>query len=269
MSSSTMNRFFDEMWQDYLELNPDAQKIVALFSAQNQVVNDHIALRTFNLPAVAMDKLAKPLLANGYVEAGNYEFINKKLVAKHFQHPDPALPKVFISQLLVEEFSPELQAIVHQLIDQITPEMVAADNFLYSGRPWQVSYSTYKKLLAESEYAAWVAAFGYRPNHFTVSVNHLTQFDNIEAVNTMLLDNGFKLNAVNGLVKGSKAVGLQQSSTLANKTEVVFSDFTVNIPSCFYEFAQRHTLPGSSKLFDGFVADSADKIFESTDVKFA
>jgi hypothetical protein len=83
----------------------------------------------------------------------------------------------------------------------------------------------------------------------------------------LLLDNGFRLNSVNGLVKGSSLIGLQQSSTLANKVDVIFTDFTVKIPSCFYEFALRHK--ANSGLFEGFVADSADKIFESTDVKFA
>ena len=257
MSGSKIEQLFNDMWLDYLELNPDAQKIYALFGRADEVVNDHIALRTFNLPEVNIEQVSKPLLAGGYVEAGEYEFKTKKLVAKHFKHPDPEMPKVFISELLVEEFSVELQQTIKGLIEQVTPEMVAADNFLYSGRPWQLSFATYQKLLAESEYAAWVAAFGYRPNHFTVSINHLRQFDTIEAVNQMLIDCGFKLNAVNGLVKGSKAQGLQQSSTLANKVDVLFTDFTVKIPSCFYEFALRHPVDG--ELFDGFIADSADK----------
>jgi hypothetical protein len=100
-----------------------------------------------------------------------------------------------------------------------------------------------------------------------VSINHLEKFDSIEAVNQLLTDNGFHLNSVFGAVKGSRAAGLQQSSTLANKTEVVFTDFSVNIPSCFYEFALRHEVNGV--LFDGFIAGSADKIFQSTDVKIA
>jgi hypothetical protein len=53
------------------------------------VINDHIALRTFNLPEVNIEKLARPLLAGGYVEAGSYDFEQKKLRAKHFKHPDP------------------------------------------------------------------------------------------------------------------------------------------------------------------------------------
>jgi hypothetical protein len=267
MANSQINQLLDAMWQDYLELNPDAQKIYTLFGGAQGVVNDHIALRTFNLPQVNIEKLAAPLLANGYVEAGSYEFKKKKLVAKHFKHPNPKLPKVFISELLVEAFDEELQQAVAELIEQITPQMVSAENFLYSGKPWQVSFSTYQKLLAQSEYAAWVAAFGYRPNHFTVSINHLEDFDSIEAVNQLVLDNGFAMNSVNGLVKGTRGTGLQQSSTMANKVDVVFTDFTVKIPSCFYEFALRHKVDG--QLFDGFIAGSADKIFESTDVKSA
>jgi hypothetical protein len=267
VQQANLSQLFSAMWLDYIELNPDARDIYQLFGGAAEVVNDHIALRTFNLPEVNIAKLAAPLLANGYVEGGSYEFKQKKLAAKHFYHPDDStLPKVFISELLVEQFSTELQQTISELIGQITPQMVAADNFLYSGKPWQVSFATYQKLLAESEYAAWVAAFGYRPNHFTVSINHLAEYDCIDAVNQLLIDRGFRLNAVNGLVKGSALQGLQQSSTLANKVDVVFTDFTVKIPSCFYEFAMRHEVEG--QLFDGFIAGSADKIFESTDVKF-
>ena len=53
---------------------------------------------------------------------------------------------------------------------------------------------------------------------------------------------------------------------MADKMPVAFSDRTVDIPSCFYEFAQRYPLPNGD-LYQGFVAASADKIFESTNVK--
>ena len=36
-----------------------------------------------------------------------------------------------------------------------------------------------------------------------------------------------------------------------------------SIPCCYYEFAKRYT-QADGKLFRGFVAQSADKIFEST-----
>jgi hypothetical protein len=50
---------------------------------------------------------------------------------------------------------------------------------------------------------------------------------------------------------------------MADKGEVQFTDTSLSIPSCFYEFAQRYRLPDGN-LYQGFVAANADKIFEST-----
>jgi hypothetical protein len=47
---------------------------------------------------------------------------------------------------------------------------------------------------------------------------------------------------------------------------VQFTDGTRNIPSCFYEFARRYPM-ANGQLYGGFVAASADKIFESTNVR--
>ncbi|MDP7591589.1 MAG: DUF1338 domain-containing protein, partial [Litorilituus sp.] len=51
--------------------------------------------------------------------------------------------------------------------------------------------------------------------------------------------------------------------TLADHAMVDFTDKVIDIPSCFYEFAKRYTSE-DGKLYTGFVAASADKIFEST-----
>jgi hypothetical protein len=49
--------------------------------------------------------------------------------------------------------------------------------------------------------------------------------------------------------------------------EVEFADGQMHaVPTCYYEFAKRYP-DASGKLFQGFVATSADKIFESTDTK--
>jgi hypothetical protein len=58
-------------------------------------------------------------------------------------------------------------------------------------------------------------------------------------------------------------VFLEQSSTLANNIEVKFDDGVLTIPACYYEFARRYPLK-TGELYQGFVAASADKIFEST-----
>ncbi|WP_394205877.1 DUF1338 domain-containing protein [Shewanella waksmanii] len=258
-----INKLFESLWNDYVEMTPSAGKVHQLLSRGEQIINDHIALRTFNLAKVNLDVLAAHFESLGYVACGDYNFEAKKLKAKHFEHPDITQPKVFISELLVEEFSPQLQATVKGLIEQVDSAATTADDFLYSGRHWQLDFDTYQSLLAESEYAAWVAAFGYRANHFTVSINHLPGYNTILEVNDTLKAGDFVLNSAGGEVKGSKEVLLEQSSTMADKIEVAFSDISKEIPSCFYEFALRYP-KADGELYTGFVAASADKIFEST-----
>jgi hypothetical protein len=264
MSAKTLPSLLDKMWQDYIAINPLAKKIHDLFQAEGEVIqNDHIALRTFNHPRVGVDVLAKSFVTSGYQYKGDYQFPEKKLYAKHYEHSDEAQPKIFISELKMEEFSPALQKKVNSLVDQIPAGLENEFDFSSIGRPWNLSIADYQELLKESDYAAWVAAFGYRPNHFTVFINNLKKFSDIRFLNEYLKGKGFKLNASGGEVKGTKDVCLEQSSTLANNIEVKFSDGNLTIPACYYEFAKRYALPGG-KLYQGFVAASADKIFEST-----
>lgn len=263
-----VKELFNQLWANYLEVTPSAKKIHGILgsSQQDDVINDHIALRTFNIEKVGLDKLAAHLLALGYTEGGEYHFEAKKLYAKHFEHKDPTLPKVFISELLLEKCSEKLQSIVRTLVDQIPEEAITADNFLYSGRHWTIDQQSYETLLAESEYAAWMSVWGYRANHFTVSVNALKNYETLESVNQALKDAGFPLNTSGGEIKGTPEVLLEQSSTLADEAPVQFTDGTRNIPSCFYEFARRYPM-ANGQLYGGFVAASADKIFESTNVR--
>ena len=257
---------FRHLWDNYCEVTPSAQDIHRLLddTQGGDIVNDHIALRTFNLEKVNLDKLAAHFLALGYHEGGDYHFDAKKLYAKHYEHPDPDAPKVFISELLVDQCSRSLQDIVEDLVSQMDPAVVTRDDFLYSGRHWDVDHATYQNLLEESEYAAWVAAWGYRANHFTVSINHLSRFKTVAEINQTLKDNGYRVNSSGGEIKGSPQELLEQSSTMADRASVRFSDQTAAIPSCFYEFARRYPRP-DGQLYRGFVAASADKIFESTD----
>ncbi|MBP6517383.1 MULTISPECIES: DUF1338 domain-containing protein [Shewanella] len=263
-----INALFAALWQDYIQMTPSAAKVHALLGHGKPIINDHIALRTFNIAKVNLDVLAKHFTSLGYVPCGDYKFEQKKLIAKHFEHPDSTQPKVFISELLVEEFSPALQKTIQGLIAQVDAAATTVDNFIYSGRHWSLDAKTYQDLLTESEYAAWVAAFGYRANHFTVSINHLDGFETLESVNEALKQAGFVLNSSGGEIKGSPEVLLEQSSTMADKIGVEFTDTTVEIPSCFYEFALRYPM-ANGELYTGFVAASADKIFESTNVNKA
>ncbi len=264
MTLKTLPALLDKMWADYIAINPLAKKIYDVLYAEGEhILNDHIALRTFNHPRVSVDVLAKTFLTSGYEYKGDYQFTEKKLYAKHFEHSDSSLPKIFISELKLEAFSSSLRNTINDLVDQIPQGMEYQFDFVSIGRPWKVTTKIYQDLLKESDYAAWVAAFGYRPNHFTVFINELKKFSDITTLNSFLKNQGFKLNASGGEIKGSKDVCLEQSSTLANNIEVNFEDGSLKVPACYYEFAKRYPLK-NGKLYQGFVAASADKIFEST-----
>jgi hypothetical protein len=271
MTQTTSNQhqqvtnLFSNIWKNYIKVTPSAHKIHQLLGSGTDLINDHVAYRTFDTAKVNLDKLAAHLINLGYKHSGDYDFSSKKLNAKHFEHSDTSLPKVFISELRVAEFSVEVQTIIEKMVNNIDESAIADESFLYSGTHWQVSKEDYQTLLAESEYAAWVAAWGYRANHFTVSINHLENYNCIDDVNTAVKAGGFVLNTTGGEVKGDAIVKLEQSSTMADKAMVKFSDGEAEIPSCFYEFAKRYPLD-CGKLYSGFVAASADKIFESTNV---
>lgn len=262
----SVRALFAKHWDDYASLNPSVNKIRDLFVGRGEnVVNDHIALRTFDDPKIDICVLGGFFEAYGYERKGEYVFEDKHLKAAHWQHPDHDLPRVFISQLTVEKLSPKAQSLINDLVGQIDPSQITED-FLTAGILWApVSFKSYQDLLAESEYAAWMSVWGFRANHFTVSINNLTSFDSIEEVNDFLKSHDFVLNQVGGEIKGSSEVYLEQSSTMADKVSVELADQTADIPCCFYEFAFRHKLPDGSR-FNGFVAGNADKIFESTHV---
>ena len=211
--------------------------------------------------------MAKPFVRFGYEPKGEYFFKEKKLYARHYEHRDPKNSKIFISELKLQECSPKLQKIVQGLNDQVKSSETQKWDFSVSGVPWgKISYATYSGLLEESEYAAWMAVFGFRANHFTVLFNSLKTFKDLAEFNEFIKKNGFKLNSSGGEIKGSPQEYLEQSSTLAYPVPVQFADRKETIPGCYYEFARRYPKP-DGKLFTGFVAQSADKIFESTNVK--
>jgi hypothetical protein len=264
--SLTVEQLFKHLWQQYIQINPQAEKIHHLLQQRGEsIINDHIALRTFNTKKLGIDKIAQIFIKKGYAVIAEYDFAKKKLNAIHLEHRENIhLPKVFISELRCELFSQNLQNIVNQIDAQISPEEVEDELFVTSGRTWNLSFEQYIELLRESEYAAWTAAFGYRANHFTVSLNHLTTFFNLHEFNEFVVQQGFTLNESAGLIKGTPAQFLQQSSTMAAPVNVEFDHSSQVIPGCFYEFAKRYPLPDTGRLYQGFIAASADKIFEST-----
>jgi hypothetical protein len=261
-----LNSVINRLWSDYTAQNPSSGKIYDLFVNEGEKPdNDHIAFRTLDYPGINIDILAKPFLENGYLKAGEYHFREKHLYANHFELPgNLSAPRVFISQLVLAECSPFMRDTFDSLYKKCDTKELNQSDLIFSGSLFSpLSYELYNLLREESEYAAWFYVFGFRANHFTVSINSLKKYNNIRKVNNLLKKNGFILNKSGGEVKGTPEELLQQSSTMADLVKVKFEEGVFDIPSCYYEFAQR--FPDSAgKLYSGFIAKSADKIFEST-----
>jgi hypothetical protein len=261
-----LENIFSRLWKDYISQNPSAGKIHRLFTKEGEkVVNDHIAFRTLDFPEIDIDVVAKPFLINGYVPKSDYVFTDKHLFARHYEHKERQdAPRIFISQLILAECSAFVQDTLKSAFAKTDHVLLASENLIFSGTLFKpLSYEIYNRLRDESEYAAWFYVFGFRANHFTVSINSLKKFNSIVSVNELLKSNGFVMNSSGGEIKGTPQDLLQQSSTIADTVDVNFEEGKFEVPCCYYEFAQRYSDP-SGQIYSGFIAKSADKIFEST-----
>ncbi|HEX2921431.1 MAG TPA: DUF1338 domain-containing protein [Bacteroidales bacterium] len=262
-----LNDIFSRLWTGYSTENPSADKVSNLLKNEGEeVINDHIAFRTLDVPEISIDIVATPFIKNGYVQGGEYFFEDKHLFAKHYELPnDNSAPRVFISQLVLHDCSPFVREVFREAMLRVDLTKIDPELLIFKGQLFKpISYNIYRMLREESEYAAWFYVFGLRVNHFTVSVNALKKHNTIFKVNELLKKNGFSLNSSGGEVKGTPEELLQQSSTMADLVKVRFEEGFYEIPSCYYEFAQRYK-DSEGRLYKGFIAKSADKIFESTD----
>lgn len=262
----SLEDFFHRAWLKYLKLTPDASGIWSLLTDRGEEIkNDHVAFRTFNIPGIDRKSIGRLFEERGYCEVEDLPFPEKKLQATYYVHPSGAYPKVFISELLLEEFADDLKNWVMSLVgNSLHYKMNSLESLL--NPVWETCrFEDYSRFLSVSEYAAWTAAFGVQANHFTVFVNSLKTFDSLQELNGFLLKHGFRLNGAGGLVKGSPEELLEQSSTMARFIPWKFFDGTVKeVMGCYYEFARRYVIPGTNHFFQGFIPKSANRIFEST-----
>jgi len=261
-----LQQIYNRLWKDYTSQNPSVEQIYDLFKHQGETIrHDHIAFRSFDDPRVNIDAIARPFVERGYEARGEYHFKKKKAYAQHYEHKDdPSLPRIFISHLLTNQLSEYVQQTVSRILDKANAEEVKPEELIFSKTLWGTpNFGVYQKLREESEYAAWMYAFGFRVNHFAMKVNDFAHFTELEMINKRLKKEGWVMNQSGGEIKGSKEQLLEQSSIMADKIDVAFEEGVHPIPACYYEFTKRYR-DERGELYSGFITSSADKIFEST-----
>lgn len=289
----------DRLWKDYLQRVSYAHKYVELVKAKGgNVVNDHIALRTLNTHTGEQPEGIRAIkhILNflNYKPITTYTFTKKKLKAVHFEHPDEMLPKIFVSQLEVDQLPDWAQKVVNKTvmdtpyllsnrslellsllksdgeIPRIAGESLVEDLVQYFRRPWEVPRKEdILKLNDVSQYAAWVLLHGNSVNHFTAFINfqEVKEWPDLASTCKGLEEAGVPMKEA---IEGEPGSKLQQSATQAVKEDVLVRGEDglekITWTYAYYELAQRDFIEedGEFKLFSGFLGEQASHLFDMT-----
>ncbi len=288
---STLEVVLEGLMKRYSERVPDVKKITramieeGVIAHESEIENDHVAFRTMGVKHLGIGSFEKIFLALGYQKKDYFYFEGKKLDAYWFAPPEPRFPRIFVSELRVNDLSEGAQKIIRSYTDEVTADPVDSldltdgtviDRFLHQPLWRTPEWADYEALLKESEYAAWVIYNRYYLNHYTISVHNLKEgYNTVAEFNAFLERTGIRLNDSGGKIKVSPDGGLLQSSTVAEMINARFADDDLHtISGSYVEFAERKVLPEFAHLKpgeikrehrrEGFETGNADKIFEST-----
>lgn len=295
MPPKSLDTVLDALMSRYQQRVPNVGRILDLMQEQrlihseSDIENDHIAFRTMGVPRLGIQSFEKIFLHYGYQRKDAYHFEGKKLDAFWYSPPEPSYPRIFVSELRVNDLAADVQDVIRSYTDEVGTDPVdeidlddgdAVAEFLHQPLWRTPTLDDYQMLAAASEYASWVIYNRYYLNHFTISIHNLSApYNTVEKFNEMLESDGIVLNASGGKAKVSADGLLIQSSTMAELVDAQFDDgsggtVVHSIPGSYIEFAERRVLPEFQSLSateirrhhrrDGFETSNADRIFEST-----
>ncbi len=290
---------WESLWQEYKARVSYAQIYEQMITAAGgTVANDHIAFRSLRLVVdsnqgqvnLGINYLGQIAEALGYVPAGEYIFPETHLYACHYSHPQAAefdLPKLFISELIVDELPDDIAQLIYSTVSTISEEISSFVIPQAEGnceditqklqkvftRPWETPrHSVVEAVNQVTQYGAWVLLHGYAVNHFTGYVNRQNTpvYPDIDTTVMGLAKLGVPMKAE---IEGDVSCGLRQTATQAVKEMVTVIDDVsgeeIQIPwtYAYYEIAQRYLVevaPGKSELFSAFLGKNAQQLFEMT-----
>ncbi len=245
--SPDATRLLDLLWERYAAEVPYARTFVQLSGGSFR--NDHVALRSLARPGGGIALFARVFERLGWKPAGQYTFPDTHLSAIYLSHPE-GLPRVFISELLPERLSPEAQRLLATLPEEPPPPEspeALADWFSAPPPPEEAALLALEK---ESQYGAWLLAFGRKVNHFTGAV------EDVEVWQRRMREAGVPMKSA---IEGEPGSPLRQTATYAAPASIRLADGrSREWPYAYFEIAQR--APG----FDGFLGPQARALFDMT-----
>ncbi|NMG20108.1 DUF1338 domain-containing protein [Brasilonema bromeliae] len=299
MNPEIARHLWELLWQDYSIRVSYARTYAQMITdAGGTVANDHIAFRSLRMEIdspqgkvnLGIDYLGQLAEALGYEAAGEYSFPETHLYARHYRHPQQEefdLPKLFISELIVDELPEKTVNLIQQTVSGVNlfhssailhtfatkTERLAKELHRIFTSHWQPPRrSVVEEVNKVTQYGAWVLLHGYAVNHFTGYVNrqNTPKYPDIETTARGLANLGVPMKAE---IEGDIASGLRQTATQA-VTEIVTVlednvDVEIQLPwtYAYYEIAERYMVevePDQQVLFDGFLGRNAQQLFEMT-----
>ncbi len=262
-----------------------------------RIVIDHIGFRTLNTHTGEQPGgiwgIRHLIDCLGYVPAGKYNFTKKKVKAVHFESEEMGLPKIFVSQLEVEQLPEWVQPLFSEAVANTTyllPDSViellnrlktdgtlpeeAAEELVphlvrYFRRPWNPpNKDTVLKLNDVSHYAAWVLLHGNAPSHFASLINeqHVKEWPDLKTTCQVMQNTGIPMKKK---VEGISGSLLLQSATHAAKEYVTVRDGNVfqEIPWTYgyLELIERgYDQNNHEALFQQFLEEQENHLYQMT-----
>ena len=113
----TLKQVLNGLMTRYKERVPDVPGIIKamikerIINDPSEIENDHIAFRTMGVKFLGIPSLEKIFLHYGYKKRDHYYFPEKKLDAYWYSPVDPKDPRIFISELRVNDLSAKTKSI--------------------------------------------------------------------------------------------------------------------------------------------------------------
>lgn len=277
--------------------NIDMQKIQQAFPATDFFL-DHFAIIDLPSPQSGIPMLTDIFKTLDYTEKGQ-GYLPEKQNDFHWlsetQCEDlpvrEVLPQIVIADFRLAEMSAEVRAIIEKYVQhsqafdihtfkQKIAQVRQGDALAYqdcrqtlvsyfAGRDWPLpSVREFETVQAFNELLAWVLIFGRKPNHFTLSIHLLNQYQHMaDFLKQMARQTQLVINQKGGEIKGGQTTGIAQSSTMGELKTLALPDGEIAIATGFVEFVWRYPKNEKTALwgdyFTGFIPTHANRVIES------
>ncbi len=298
-AAEIVTKLTEKLWKQFLSRVPYAITYTDMIERKGgRVVLDHIGFRTLNThmgeqPA-GIQAIKHIFDCFGYYTANKYILPKKRLKAVSFEPKNAWLPKIFVSQLDVQQLPDWAQHLLPGILDETPYPLTDAgiellgklkeDGILtseaagiledelvkYFKRPWVApSKDAILKMNDVSHYAAWVLLHGNSPSHFAVLINeqNVASLPDLTTTCDLLKQHGLPLKET---IEGTNGGLLQQSATFAIKEDVQVrgetDSETILWTYAYLEFIERGFIEEENHrvLFQGFIESQEQHLYNMT-----